>query len=360
MNALFDEISRVVASNLSRRDAIKLIVGGLAGSYLSFLWPNLASAASKPRDCNTFGKHFCGGGCYCPEFTHCCIQGGPCCDDGYECCASDIVARDPGWQCCRPANTAGRRKDEGEVCCHNFSTLKSVCCDLNTHCCCRFERGQAFCSVKPAVQLIAIIPGPPPQLHILVYNPEGKPDSFDITATRKVNAEVFIPPVAKSPTLVVAVKKDPSKPAFVTLKACIFCGINRDCCTVGDPAVSQVYIPEGQIRVRESFSDIPAAESFITIHNGHPGFRRAHVFVNERHVDAFKMGPGEIKIIDVASEMRDTNDNVIAIMGRGRPGAGALIVIADSIDATKAARHFSPIQWDPGPQHPGLNLQWGL
>lgn len=355
MDALFDEISRVVASNLSRRDAIKLVVGGLAGSYLSFLWPGLAGAASNPGDCKlTADKNFCGE-CYCPEFSHCCSTTGPCCNDGYTCCEGDT-----GWLCCRPANTGGRRRDEGEVCCHNFRRVNPLCCDLNTHCCCRFSVGQAWCQPKPVIQLIAILPGMPPQLHILVYDPEGKPEIFNITAIKKVNVEVFIPPLARSPVLVIAIKQDPTKPAFFTLRACAYCATNPNCCTEGDPVVSQVYIPEGQIRIRESFTGIPAFESFVTIHNGHPGFRRAHIFVNERHVDSFRMGPREARTIDVASEMRDTDDNVITVMGRGRPGAGALIVIADATGAAQAARHSSPIQWEPDPQGPGPNLHWGL
>jgi len=124
MNALIDDISRAIASPVSRRQAFKMVSGAVGSALLASLGLGRASRAlgadgpgapACPRfwvPCN--GKCYppgssCCAGTVCDSLHHCCTN--HCCGDLQSCCGST---------CCNPLST----------CCGN-----STCCPCGTACC---------------------------------------------------------------------------------------------------------------------------------------------------------------------------------------------------------------------------------
>src|SRR3954447_13037962 len=114
MPALFDDLSRILASRMPRRDALRLFFGTVAGTYLTILWPQSGEAEIQhfcilnPGGCRTSDADNCGGNCCC---TH---QGDSCCGkfgEGTACCSSDQVK------------------------CFNTTDTKCSCCDKRINCC---------------------------------------------------------------------------------------------------------------------------------------------------------------------------------------------------------------------------------
>src|SRR5213595_2246164 len=98
MSALFDEISRIVASPISRRAAFRLvsrIVGGAALGYLGLRRAAWALAAPAAQAGCPSGQTACSTTC-CGSDQTCCISKdgakAACCNSGQTCC---------GGKCCR-------------------------------------------------------------------------------------------------------------------------------------------------------------------------------------------------------------------------------------------------------------------
>ena len=75
-NKVFDDISRVLASPMPRRRALKLIVGALAGGSLMASGLGRAEAAVQvtctPSTCSAAGSIRCSERCCCPPGFTCC------------------------------------------------------------------------------------------------------------------------------------------------------------------------------------------------------------------------------------------------------------------------------------------------
>lgn len=152
MSALIDDISRAIASPVSRRKAFKMVSGAVGGALLTSLGLGratraLAAGGNGDAPCPHNGVK-CGGKCYpagycccgntyCDGSHHCCNDhccansqtccGSGCCNSGSTCCG--------GSQCCpKPQSCCG------STCC----SPQSTCCGNNTCCPC----GVACCSGK--------------------------------------------------------------------------------------------------------------------------------------------------------------------------------------------------------------------
>lgn len=124
MSALIDDISRVIASPISRRRAFKMVSGAVGGAVLASLgWGRAAHAMGMDGPANPpCDKHgvLCGGKCYPPGYSCC---GRVVCDGFHHCCAD---------HCCgvRQYCCGSRCCDYGSTCCGN-----NTCCPFGVDCC---------------------------------------------------------------------------------------------------------------------------------------------------------------------------------------------------------------------------------
>jgi hypothetical protein len=289
MKNLFDDLTRILASTLSRREASKLLLGGLTGSYLvrgsgasllPSLLPGRADAslikangtAPQPcstRNCRPLSQHI--------DIDRICSyisqdDGNPdrvdnrdtCCPEGFKSCLDNEGVETSS--CCR--------KPQDRCCLTDPATNGFTCCDVATSCCCPREDGSFVCVVAPTLTSITHMAGPPVQLTIefAVISPV----SFEFIKTE--NADVSFS-ILEGKLIFHAIKVDQRIPSRFVVRVCNPCGTQR-CCIIGDPVITQFQIPEGETRIRESFTDIPAAEHFVTIQNSHPGLRKLYVNVH--------------------------------------------------------------------------------
>jgi hypothetical protein len=124
MSALLDDISRITASPISRREAFKLVGGAVGGALLASLGLGRASrglgAPVPTTKCPSSRPVLLNGKCYPTGYFLC---GGRVCDKDDQCCNSD--------HCCEKRQTCcGKRCcDSKEQCCTDH------CCDKRETCC---------------------------------------------------------------------------------------------------------------------------------------------------------------------------------------------------------------------------------
>jgi hypothetical protein len=112
-------------------------------------------------------------------------------------------------------------------------------------------------------------------------------------------------------------------PARIVLEVC-----DTVECIQCDPIVTLVIRETGK-PVRETFTNLPQAESKITVHNGRPGLRNLFVTVNGETFRMNSLKEGEERTIDAASAMLPGTANFITLTGTGNPGGEAIVVIHD-------------------------------
>ena len=138
MSALLDDISRITASSISRREAFKLVGGAVGGALLASLGLGRASrglgvpagGAQAPEfiKCPS-GEFRCGATC-CKNGLTCC--NGKCCASGQTCCGTTCCDR---RQCCREiCCTSGERCIDGR-CCPSAQACFGRCCPSGQTCC---------------------------------------------------------------------------------------------------------------------------------------------------------------------------------------------------------------------------------
>jgi len=137
MSSVIDDLSRILASPLPRRQAFKLMSGAIAGALLGALGHRTASA--QPPACPSGTTHCGTGSLCCPSTKICCTTGTKpfCITRGKTCCGNTACPQ--GKFCCvhsgRPfCATMGKTCcgettcPKGQVCCNG------VCCPSGQHC----------------------------------------------------------------------------------------------------------------------------------------------------------------------------------------------------------------------------------
>lgn len=147
-----------------------------------------------------------------------------------------------------------------------------------------------------------------------------------IVVTESTNATTVVPsftPGTKNPVVVTSTKINQSKPSATALHVTDLAGNFTDC----DPVLTSLVRVPGQ--ETQTFSNLPARESKVTILNGIPGVSNVTIAVNGVRFKETGIADGEIRTFDVAPAMRPGNANTIQITVRGKAGSSADIVISD-------------------------------
>lgn len=200
--------------------------------------------------------------------------------------------------------------------------------------------------------------GPPAQVDITVHDPVNGIGT--ITATKLVNATLEITPFVPgttSPVVATATKLDSTLSSQVEIRACTVDG----CCQNGDPVLAVLQVPKDQRRIRETFSKLPLADRFVRIQNGAPGLQRIDILINGLRVKTFRLKRSEIATADIGPYLENIR-NLITVVGYGRPGYSALILVSDDasiLESSDASDILPHIQWRQTPPEPGQNLSWG-
>jgi len=167
MGALIDDISRVIASPVSRRRAFEMVTRAVGGAALASLGLSRAArllGAQAGNSTSCFGGGvLCNGNCYPPGFTccgnlvacngyqscctnagftpHCCDKfsnccGNACCPQRRICCGGAICC-DERVSCCGSTCCPGPRSCCNGRCCPPFATCcgNTTCCPPGSWCC---------------------------------------------------------------------------------------------------------------------------------------------------------------------------------------------------------------------------------
>ncbi len=180
-------------------------------------------------------------------------------------------------------------------------------------------------TTPPSCALTGVIAGPPKQLQITVQDTGSGLNS--VVASTLVNATASIPAFSTGTTsalVVTATKIDQSIGAQVGLTVTDVAG-NQ---TVCDPVLTTLVRGNGQSS-SETFKQLAAAESKITLLNGTPGMDKVTIVVNGKRFRVDDLNDGTTKTIDVASAMHAGNTNTIVVTAHGDRGTSLTIVIHD-------------------------------
>jgi hypothetical protein len=149
MSALFDDVSRIIASSMPRRQAFRLIGTAMGGALAASLGMGRASRGwaagglqDAPSTCGV-GKFACGSKCCTVAVQRCCGTGSTavCCSAVDTCCSggsgTQNVCCGAGQSCCKGASGT-KCCSAGQTCCNG------VCCGGGTPVCCG-EPSHAIC-----------------------------------------------------------------------------------------------------------------------------------------------------------------------------------------------------------------------
>jgi hypothetical protein len=95
-----------------------------------------------------------------------------------------------------------------------------------------------------------------------------------------------------------------------------------------DPVFTDMKVQQGGV-VRQSFSDLPAAEHYVGVVNGTPGLAWMSILVNGQVFALNPLADGQSVLLDVGAAMGEGNTNVLVLAGQGVAGASASITIGD-------------------------------
>jgi hypothetical protein len=360
-NEWFDGVSRILASQMPRRQVFRLIAGGLAGAGLA----NMGIKPARSADVCPLGNT-------CPTRNQCCIDRLDrlfCCATNDVCC-TNVAGGNRTRNCC--PKVEGRKP--AQKCCLTPPSvpLAPFCCTASAaQVCC--SGGRSCCEPTTGSRISAIRSGPPVQIEVEIRDYSGK-GFMKISVVRAVNATVKIPNFPPGTTYldVTATKIDQSKPAQVVLEACTIsrtCPSGSGCCKDEDPVITNLELTTGRW-VRQTFADIPSEEHYVTIQNSNLGLKKLEVKVNAQMFKLNGLRNNEERTIDVASAMKSGTNNTISLTGYGKPGDSAIVIIADvsgagTSVASAAATSQRPLDSDSlassqgKSRHPRHALVWG-
>lgn len=351
MDSWFDDLSRVIASPLPRRNAVGLILGGIAGGFLArpakALFGSVESFAGD-EELKSAVEPFLRPG---PER----------CEVGATICRIGEV--DQRLYCCPPTTTCCYPGTHRALCCESFETCcepigaatNRRCCDLRFHTCTPVN-GTNRCLPPPGPALEAV------DASGLAFSIRSEEEGLSaVRVLSAVNANVDIPRFAPGALRVDihASKIVPSSPAELRLESCIATDAG-DFCTPAVLRLSELRIREGKGRARETFAGVSSKEGFVTIQNGSPGVQRVEILVNGARSAAFTMAKDQILGFDVTAGMM-AEKNTVTVVASGRPGGSALVTVTRLQKHQLGAKGISDlprIQWQPASQG-DINLLWG-
>lgn len=178
----------------------------------------------------------------------------------------------------------------------------------------------------PTCELTFSYPGPPAYIEVTVQDVGSGLGSIEVL--KQENADVPIPPFSPGTldaVVVTATKINEKQRSRVELKAVDMAGNSKTC----DPVLTSLLISRRGKPVRQSFANLPAAESLVTIHNGDPGIAHLEVVVNGTPFVARRLGNRQVGNLDVSSAMLPGDVNIITLRAFGEPGASAMVLIHD-------------------------------
>jgi hypothetical protein len=156
----FDEFTKVLATQTSRRQALKAVAKAFAATALGTLLAQNGIGVASATNCQPLG-HNCGADeqcCshFCDHSTHVCgcpfgtTQCGSVCCNG--CCAADgTCGTIINGQCC-PASKVCNQPSTGLICCPgNFTCCGDTCCDSILNMCCIDNAGRGRCCLPGQV-----------------------------------------------------------------------------------------------------------------------------------------------------------------------------------------------------------------
>ena len=122
-----------------------------------------------------------------------------------------------------------------------------------------------------------------------------------------------------------------------------------------DPVTARLEIAGGG-QAQLIFTNVPAAERFISVQNGSPGLTKLTLLVNGQSFVLSPLGAGSSKSLDVGAAMNPGNANVVVLLGEGADGASATLAMADSPtgDATMVGESIA-LQIETSAQGPQLS-----
>jgi hypothetical protein len=151
---------------------------------------------------------------------------------------------------------------------------------------------------------------------------------FSVDVTELTNATITpvlsFPLGYHSPLTVTALKNDLDTWSRLALRITDVCGNVTLCDPVVTMALRQTGTP-----VSQRITDLPPAESKVTVLNGTPGLRTLEINVNHVRFLLKGLRDGERRTLDVSAAMRRGNRNTVTITTIGKPGGRAEVMIHD-------------------------------
>ena len=168
------------------------------------------------------------------------------------------------------------------------------------------------------------------------------------------NCTLSIPsftPGTTTRVVVTATKTNPALAARIALRATDVAGNLQD----GDPVVTELVIGKKQTKVVKTFTGLPAIESWLRVENDTPGLKKLVVTVNQTKPLNLPLRDGQTREQDLVSRLVAGDGNTVKLVGYGKPGSRALVIIGDPPSAGSPAK--LRIQ-RVAPGSGSVNLEW--
>ena len=281
---LFDGISRILASGISRRRAFRLIAGAVAsGTAVSFLDPQRAYATACVNIDGRCSGDCCPGSPPCKPFTP---------TGTIECCSGGLFG------------ACGNVVDTGFcTTCLQATPMANATCSKG-HCCPtgQFWNGTMCKKPNTAKAVVAAVqPGPPMQLALTAQDSTYGIAKISVGEAVNCNITPAIPMAAGGTTSAIALtatKIHHCKPARITL-------------ALTDPSgdIENKHILFSVLKlstgkwVRQTFSDLLQEQAHLTLTNGSFGFTILQVWVNSTLQHTLSLTNNQTLTLDLFYEM---------------------------------------------------------
>nr|ALG05175.1 ice-binding protein [bacterium] len=155
-----------------------------------------------------------------------------------------------------------------------------------------------------------------------------------IVVTKTINAVTIVDgfvPGTTQPVLVTSTKINPAMTSIVELRITDRCGNF----VLADPVLTLLSLDKVKA-LSQAFKNIPPEEHFVTVTNGAPGLKRLELVVNGIPFVLDNLKNNEVRALNVQTAM-NKKSNRVKLIGSGKKGAAAFIIISDSAMEQPAA-----------------------